>query len=148
MNIRVSEKHGVNPSVLICPCCAEEVSFALMGRLANDAPAPPTLRDVAPCEKCQEKFESYREMGFVFIIVKDEYTLQAERSKEITPWQFFHGVVVVQKHVAEKALVNFDTTKGIAFLMASQAKQMGLMSRDGELTKPGGDAAQTREKTK
>lgn len=38
--IRVSEKHGVNPSITICPICGKETSIALLGKLKGDKEAP------------------------------------------------------------------------------------------------------------
>lgn len=38
--IRVSEKHGVNPSITICPICGKETGIALLGKLKGDKEAP------------------------------------------------------------------------------------------------------------
>lgn len=35
-NIRLSEKHGVNPSITICPICGKETDIALLGKLKGD----------------------------------------------------------------------------------------------------------------
>lgn len=50
--ITLSEKHGVNPSVLHCECCGKEYGVGLFGRLKDDAEAP---REVAMgfCDQCQ-----------------------------------------------------------------------------------------------
>lgn len=50
--IRMSEKHGVNPSLLLCPICGEDSGVALVGRLPNDAEAPRRMLDQEPCKKC------------------------------------------------------------------------------------------------
>lgn len=36
-SIKLSPKHGVNPSVTHCECCGKEIGVALFGRLKGDA---------------------------------------------------------------------------------------------------------------
>jgi len=57
MNIRVSEKYGVNPSLGLCFWCGEEDGTVLLvGRLPHDAEAPRHMcATYEPCAKCQEK---------------------------------------------------------------------------------------------
>ena len=58
--IRVSEKHGVNPSLLNCFFCGESKGIALLGRLPGDKEAPHAIvADYEPCDKCQEKQKEY-----------------------------------------------------------------------------------------
>lgn len=56
MSLRVSQKHGVNPSVDHCFWCGADIGVALLGQLPNDAQAP---RDICtsydPCLDCQSK---------------------------------------------------------------------------------------------
>ena len=33
MSVRLSPKHGLNPSLVVCPICGEPTSIALLGRL-------------------------------------------------------------------------------------------------------------------
>ena len=54
--IRVSEKHGINPSLLICPYCGEDTGVALVGKLPNDAEAPRKMSG-DPCDDCQAKID-------------------------------------------------------------------------------------------
>lgn len=42
-DIRVSEKHGVNPSITICPICGKETGIVLLGKLKGDEEAPRKL---------------------------------------------------------------------------------------------------------
>lgn len=39
-NIIFSEKHGVNPSITVCPICGKEIGIALLGKLKRDEEAP------------------------------------------------------------------------------------------------------------
>ena len=52
-SIKLSPKHGVNPSITHCEGCGKEIGIAMFGRLKGDAEAP---RDVAMglCDDCQK----------------------------------------------------------------------------------------------
>lgn len=53
--IRISEKHGVNPSMDMCFWCGETKAIVLFGRLKNDAEAPrEVVTNYEPCDKCKE----------------------------------------------------------------------------------------------
>lgn len=53
MRLRLSEKHGVNPSVDKCFYCGEDRGIVLFGRLAGDAEAPRSMVcDYVPCDRC------------------------------------------------------------------------------------------------
>lgn len=52
--IRVSEKHGVNPSITICPICGKETGIALLGKLKGDEEAPMRMLS-DPCDDCISK---------------------------------------------------------------------------------------------
>ena len=52
--IRISEKHGVNPSLIKCFFCGEDKGIALLGKLKGDAQAPMSgVFDYEPCDKCK-----------------------------------------------------------------------------------------------
>jgi hypothetical protein len=53
--IRLSEKHGLNPTLVRCFVCGEDTGeLALMGRLPGDAEAPRRMAlNKRPCEKCR-----------------------------------------------------------------------------------------------
>lgn len=54
-SIRLSEKHGVNPSLGICIFCGEAKDVLLFGRLPDDKEAPrECIHDWEPCAKCSE----------------------------------------------------------------------------------------------
>lgn len=52
--IRISEKHGVNPSITICPICGKEIGIALLGKLKGDKEAPMRMLS-DPCDDCVSK---------------------------------------------------------------------------------------------
>lgn len=51
-SIKLSPKHGVNPSVLHCICCGKDYGVAMLGKLKGDKEAP---RDIYQglCNDCQ-----------------------------------------------------------------------------------------------
>lgn len=67
--IRVSEKHGVNPTISQCYFCGEDKNeLLLLGRLPGDKQAPMHgVYDYEPCETCK----SYMKQGIILISVKD-----------------------------------------------------------------------------
>lgn len=58
MNIRISEKHGVNPTIPICFWCGKQKNeIALLGKLKGDVEAPHNcVLDYEPCEECKKKW--------------------------------------------------------------------------------------------
>jgi hypothetical protein len=54
-SIKLSEKHGVNPSITLCPICGKEFGIALFGKLQNDEEAPKYTISYTPYEECIEK---------------------------------------------------------------------------------------------
>lgn len=59
MSIRVSQKHGVNPTIPLCFWCGEPKNeIALLGRLPGDKEAPMNcVIDYNPCDKCEANFK-------------------------------------------------------------------------------------------
>lgn len=59
-SIKLSPKHGVNPTIGSCFYCGKDTGeIALLGRLKNDAAAPVrTILDYEPCDACKEKFKA------------------------------------------------------------------------------------------
>lgn len=67
--IKISPKHGLNPTMGVCFFCGEPKEIALFGKLKNDEKAPERLvLDYEPCDKCREQMEQ----GVTFIGVTFE----------------------------------------------------------------------------
>ena len=71
-SIRLSPKHGVNPTMGVCPICNEPSGTIMLlglikGKERSDPGAPRYVRDDQPCDKCVE----YMEQGVIFISVRD-----------------------------------------------------------------------------
>ena len=88
MSIRLSEKHGVNPTLCQCFFCGEVKHIALMGKLKGDVEAPhQCVMDYEPCDKCKEQMS----LGVTLIEVSDRQPsdgrppLKAENNVEVYP---------------------------------------------------------------
>lgn len=57
-SIKLSKKHGVNPSLMQCFYCMQDKGIALMGKLRDDAEAPRRVCvDREPCDECRDHME-------------------------------------------------------------------------------------------
>lgn len=58
-NIKLSPKHGVNPSMQLCFYCEKCKGIALMGKINKEDPEAPRecVMDLEPCDKCKEKYK-------------------------------------------------------------------------------------------
>ena len=122
MSIRLSEKHGVNPTMCQCFFCGEVKHIALMGRLKNDAEAPMScIMDYEPCEKCQENMK----MGVTLIEVSETQPrdnrppLTAQGNQKVYP---LGGWCVITPE-ASKRIFNMDMTAGQKLFVDSQVLQ-------------------------
>lgn len=56
MSIKLSDQHGLNPSISVCFFCGEDKELKLFGKLKGDAKAPKRIvADYMPCKACEEK---------------------------------------------------------------------------------------------
>lgn len=124
-DIRISEKHGLNPSMLKCPCCGGDAGIALQGRMKDDAQAPREMLDLNPCQNCTAQFDEYKTMGFVLFVIRDEYDERSAKGEKLPVWPFFKECHVI-KHEAAAQIFNTDLSKGAAFIPVSVARQIGL----------------------
>lgn len=62
--IILSDKHGVNPGMLLCPICMKEIGIALYGRLKDDAEAPMRNINNEPCDDCKKIIDK----GYIALI--------------------------------------------------------------------------------
>jgi len=68
MSLRISEKHGVNPSLGLCFYCQEAKEVVLLGLMKGDKKAPRMATyNTEPCSKCNELMEQ----GVTLISVRD-----------------------------------------------------------------------------
>ena len=109
-SIALSQKHGVNPSLLQCFVCMKDVGVALMGRLPGDAEAPRRIcPDQAPCDECKKLMEQ----GIILISVDEKKT--EDRNN---PWRT--GGWVVMKEEAFARIFGGDGTDFVDSVLKSR----------------------------
>lgn len=64
MNVTLSPKHGVNPSMVKCVVCGKEAGILLNGKLKGDVEAPKYVITGDLCDDCKTKVDE----GYAFII--------------------------------------------------------------------------------
>jgi len=68
MNLKVSQKHGVNPSLDHCFYCGRSTGIALLGKLPGDKEAPRNIcSNKEPCEECK----AHMKLGVMLVQVGD-----------------------------------------------------------------------------
>ena len=63
MSLRLSKKHGLNPSLLVCPICGKDVGIALLGANGGKK-APYQMISMDLCDDCKQKVKD----GNTFIL--------------------------------------------------------------------------------
>lgn len=122
-SIRVSEKHGVNPSLLKCFFCGGDKGIALLGRLKGDVEAPKEIvMDYEPCDKCKENMK----LGVTLIEVSEiqprdsRPPMNAQGGKEVYPL----GRWVVIKAEAFSRITQQEWSEGQTCLIDTQVYNM------------------------
>lgn len=64
MGIKLSPKHGANPSMIKCIVCGGDAGIILNGRLKGDVEAPRYVITGELCNECKAKIDE----GYAFII--------------------------------------------------------------------------------
>lgn len=64
MGIKLSPKHGVNPSMVKCVVCGKDAGILLNGKLRGDVEAPRYVITGELCNECKAKVDE----GYAFII--------------------------------------------------------------------------------
>lgn len=121
-NLKLSKKHGVNPSLQVCTICGHDDGIAMFGYITGDKEAPRRTLSPEPCKKCKADIENYKKQGFVIFVINDEF--ENEEMAHTTPWQHFKYLTVVKREA--EFIQDWDTSKGACFLQASRATKMGL----------------------
>lgn len=106
--IRLSEKHGVNPSIMMCPICFSETGVALLGKIENDAEAPKYAKDTEPCDLCREQMK----IGFLLV----------EREGDVITGNRW----VVTEEAAKRLFGEESVEQGAAYIDRDAAKRVGL----------------------
>ena len=103
--ITLSKKHGLNPSMVICPICGKKESIAILGHIKGDKEAPRYIQgDI--CDECKARVadnkcfvisvgEDQRLKCYV-IVSKDVFTQKVEDCAVLMKEADFN--VVFDKH--------------------------------------------------
>ena len=59
MNIKLSDKHGVNPSINHCFICNKDTNIVLFGYIKGDKEAPKHCCTGDLCDDCKEKLKTH-----------------------------------------------------------------------------------------
>lgn len=66
-SVTLSKKHGLNPSITVCPICGKEEDIALLGHIKGDKEAPRYIQgDI--CDECKARVADNK----CFVISVDE----------------------------------------------------------------------------
>lgn len=119
MDILLSPKHGLNPTIPICFWCGEEKNeIALMGRIGDarkgedfEAPMHAVL-DYEPCNKCREK------MSLGFTMIEATHVPNPTTKVQMQPGVYPTGrYAVIKKEAAMRLFTpQTDLSKGKAFV--------------------------------
>ena len=117
--IRISPKHGLNPTIPVCFWCGKEKNeIALLGQIngQKDTEAPKHMvLDFEPCESCKEKMKR----GITIV----ETTCQPNNNSytKLSEGSYLTGrYVVLKKDAANRIFKNLDTENETKFLMDSE----------------------------
>ena len=123
-NIRLSDKHGVNPAIPKCFFCGEHKNeIIIFGKLKGDAEAPRDfVLDHAPCDTCKD----YMDKGVILISVRDG-------EEGDNPYRTGGWVVVtdeaIPRFVTNEAICEETLKKRIAFVPDEAWDMLGLPAR-------------------
>lgn len=112
--IRLSERHGVNPMLVICSICGGDTGeIALLGRLKDDAEAP--RKGALPGSACPT-CRGHMAQGVILVVVRDGTQADPYRTGEIH---------VIKAEAAARLFPTLGAGR-VAFLEESAARMIGL----------------------
>jgi hypothetical protein len=127
-SIRLSEKHGVNPSVEQCFVCLKDVGVVLFGRLEGDAEAPRKVclgPSSEPCDECKKLMKQ----GVILISVDEAKTEDMQN-----PWRTGGWCVVkddfIKRVFNPPELVEHVLARRMAFMPDDAWDALGLPRGD------------------
>ena len=118
MSVKLSKKHGVNPSVLVCPLCYEEFGVALLGALKNDEEAPRRVLSNEFCDQCNELITTH------LVIARADEAMN-----------LLGGHVAIREGAAKHIFAKLEKYTGLALAVSSEfdaivLELQGMMQED------------------
>lgn len=121
-SIRLSDKHGVNPTITICFYCGEEKNeIALLGKLKGDQKAPMrACIDLNPCPECIE----HMKQGVILIEAEPDH------DNPTTPRRL-GGWAVVKESAVKRIFTDSDDLESVlqsrfAFISKDSWTDLGI----------------------
>lgn len=111
-SIRVSPKHGVNPSIAVCAWCGgDKNEIALFGRMnrADDEAPQRVVLDYDPCDKCKEQWSQGVAVVEATTVQPIPYRPPIQKTPDGTEIYPTMRLVVIKREAAEEL---FPTAKG------------------------------------
>ena len=109
-SIRISKKHGVNPTIPICFWCGKEKNeIALLGKLPNDIEAPRKIwipGDYEPCDSCK----TYWSKGIRIVEAYEQPFLYEKQSPYYGVYPS-ENLIVLKDEALEQVFSNIDYNK-------------------------------------
>lgn len=133
-NIKLSPKHGVNPSICRCYWCGETTNtLVLAGRMKDDAKAPMyAIWDKEPCDKCRERMKT----GVILVGVVEAKSRPGEE-----PFRSGHYLVVsddwIRRSITPQALMESVLEKRLCYTSEEVCK--ALMNAEAERKRQAGE---------
>jgi len=130
--LKLSPRHGLNPSLGLCFYCGEATSVALLGLRKGDVRAPrAAVYDYQPCPKC----EGWMEEGVILISVDPGRTTDQRNPYRSGRW-------VVVKDRAIQKILDVDTAadvlkRRVAFVPDDVWAAMGIPDGDAHCSEEG-----------
>lgn len=123
--IRISPKHGLNPSMSVCFLCGgDKNEIIIPGMLKGDAEAPhKAVWNKEPCDKCKE----YMNIGVMLISVKD-------KTDQENPYRT-GNIVVIKADAAERMFGDSIKNQRAAFIEDELWDKLGLPKEIEEIKK-------------
>jgi hypothetical protein len=123
MSIKISYKHGANPSIEKCFWCGGDKGIVLLGRLPNDKEAPKeSILNYVPCDTCKEKLDS----GFTIIEVESTKESTKSAPEIIKGFIPTGNLWVIATESAKELFPGYDTTVGGGYITKQNAENKGL----------------------
>ena len=81
--LKLSEKHGLNPSLSVCLFCGEEKGLVLLGQINKEDDEAPKkgVYDADPCDKCDARMKDAVAKGAVIVMEMTAYTAPGDPTK-------------------------------------------------------------------
>jgi len=127
MGIRLSEKHGVNPSISTCFYCGQDKNeLILAGKMKGDVEAPRrAVWSKEPCDQCK----GFMKKGIICISVDEEKTTDKENPYRTGCFAVVKQAVI-ERAIQPQELVDDVLKKRVCFIPDDAWDKLGFPRED------------------